>query len=386
MPWTDTNPMTERAKFVLALHEGVFSMTELCRRFGISRKTGYKWRRRYESGGLSALADRSRAPHHCPHRTPDAVREAVIAARDEKPAWGPRKLRALLHARDPETAWPARSTIYQILKDAGRVPPRPHRRPHRHPGTSPIHADSPGAVWTADFKGEFRLQCGAYCYPLTIQDAFSRYIVACEALPAPSVQHVEPVFERTFRRYGCPAALRTDNGAPFACSRALGGLTTLNLSWVRLGIAHQRIRPGCPQDNGRHERMHRTLKARTTRPPEATFADQQRRFDAFCEEFNTVRPHEALGDTVPAASFAACPHPMPTMLPVAWYPGHYERRKVSRGGAIRLKGWQLFVSSVLAGRYVGLVEVEDGIWSLFFADRLLARLDLRTRTVHSGTP
>jgi putative transposase len=386
MPWTHTNPMTERAKFVLSLQEGVFSMAELCTRFGISRTTGYKWKARFEEGGLPALADRSRAPRHCPHRTSDAVRAAVIAARDEKPSWGPRKLRGLLQSRHPQTRWPTRSTIYQILKDAGRIRPRRRRRRPVHPGSSPICAEGPGAVWTADFKGEFRLQCGAYCYPLTIQDAFSRYILACEALPSPSAACAQPVFDRVFQAYGCPGALRTDNGAPFACSHALGGLTGLNLNWVRLGIVHQRTRPGCPQDNGRHERMHRTLKAQATRPPEATFEAQQRRFDRFCEEFNTVRPHQALGDTVPAASFAACSHPMPTRLPVAWYPGHYERRKVSSSGTIRLKGWQLFVSSVLAGRYVGLLEVDDGIWSLFFADRLLARLNLRTKTVHPGTP
>jgi transposase InsO family protein len=378
--------MSERAKFIFALQDGVFSMTELCRRFGISRKTGYKWRRRFEDGGLPALADRSRAPHHCPHRTPETVQAMILAFRDEKPGWGPRKIRRCLQKRHPQIDWPARSTIYQILKEAGRITPRRRRRRHRHPGTSPIHSDRPGAVWTADFKGEFRLQNGRYCYPLTIQDAFSRYLLACEALEAPSVESTAPVFERVFQAYGCPAAIRTDNGAPFACSRALGGLTQLNQQWVRLGIEHQRIRPGCPQDNGRHERMHRTLKAYATRPPEATFADQQRRFDAFCHEFNTIRPHESLDDRVPAEMFAPCPHPMPTALAEVWYPGHYERRKVSRNGTIRMKGWQVFISSVLVGEYVGLVEVDDGIWSLFYADRLLARINLPARTIHPGTP
>jgi len=385
MPWLETDSMTERAKFVLAVDDGAFSMTELCQRFGISRKTGYKWMRRYQQGGIAALSNRSRAPHHCPHRTPDAVRTAIIAARQAHPRWGPRKLRALLQREAPETAWPARSTIYGILKDAGLIQRRRKRRRPVHPGTSPIKADGPGAVWTADFKGEFRLRSGAYCYPLTIQDAYSRYLVACEALPSTTFEHVQPVFTRAFRQYGCPVALRTDNGSPFVCSRALGGLTRLNLSWLRLGIERQRSRPGCPQDNPRHERMHRTLKKHTTRPPEATFPAQQLRFDRFRDTFNTIRPHQALGDDVPANRFAASGRRMPDRVPALMYPGHYERRKVSSTGTIRFHNRQLFVSSVLSGLHVGLVEVEMDLWSLYIGPVLLARVDATTGRVHAGT-
>jgi len=385
MPWLQTDPMTERAKFVLAVDDGAFSMTELCRRFGISRKTGYKWLRRYRQGGVAALSDRSRAPNNCPHRTPDAVRAAIVAARQARPEWGPRKLRVRLQQEDPETDWPARSTIYGILKAAGLVEKRSRRRRPVHPGISPIEADRPGAVWTADFKGEFRLQSGAYCYPLTIQDAYSRYLIACEALPDTCYDHVEPVFTRAFRQHGCPAALRTDNGSPFVCSRALGGLTRLNLGWIRLGIERQRSRPGCPQDNPRHERMHRTLKAAATRPPEATLMRQQARFDTFRHEFNTERPHQALGDEVPAGRFAACDRPMPDRVPEITYPGHYERRKVSMTGTIRFQNRQLFISSVLSGLYVGLVEDEIDLWSLYIDRVLLARVDTTTGQVHPGS-
>jgi len=376
--------MTERAKFVLAVDGGAFSMTELCQRFGISRKTGYKWMRRYQQGGIAALSNRSRAPHHCPHRTPDAVRTAIIAARQAHPRWGPRKLRARLQREAPETAWPARSTIYGILKDAGLIQRRRRRRRPVHPGTSPIKADGPGAVWTADFKGEFRLRSGAYCYPLTIQDAYSRYLIACEALTRTSYEQVQPVFTRVFRRYGCPAALRTDNGSPFVCSRALGGLTQLNLFWLRLGIERQRIRPGCPQDNGRHERMHRTLKKHTTQPPEASVPAQQRRFDRFRHEFNAVRPHQALDDGVPADRFAACDRPLPDSVPAITYPRHYERRKVSTTGTIRFQNRQLFVSSVLSGLYVGLDEINVDLWSLYIGPVLLARVDTATGQLHPG--
>jgi len=202
MPWTDTDPMTERAKFVLAADDEAFTMSELCRRFKISRKTGYKWLRRYKAGGLPALADRSRAPNHCPHRTPMAVREAIIEARDERPTWGPRKLRAYLQSRHPEVAWPARSTLYQILKSAGRISSRRRRRRPVHPGTSPLEADRPGAVWTADFKGEFRLACGRYCYPLTIQDACSRYLLACAALPPRRRRRPHRSFSKRFAATG----------------------------------------------------------------------------------------------------------------------------------------------------------------------------------------
>lgn len=385
MPWTDTDPMTERHKFILTHEEGLFSMTELCQRFGISRKTGYKWLERYREGGADALHDRSCAPKSCPHRTPEPICQIVIEARRAHPRWGPRKLLDYLKPRHPDVTFPAPSTVGDILKQAGLIePPRPRRRT-KHPGASPIDATAPGEVWTADFKGEFRLGSGAYCYPLTIQDAYSRYLLACQAQPSTSYAAARPVFERRFREQGLPKVIRTDNGSPFA-SRAPGGLSRLSLWWTKLSIGHDRIEPGCPQQNGRHERMHRTLKAETTRPPEGSFAEQQKRFDAFQDEYNQVRPHQALGGQVPALRYRRSDRPLPRRLPAPAYPGHAEVRKVSSVGTIKFKSQVIFISSVLEAEHLALEETEEGIWSLSFYDLLLVRLDERTWTLHPGTP
>jgi transposase InsO family protein len=389
MPWTETVPMTERFKFILAYDEGLFSMTELCRRFGISRKTGYKWRDRYRDGGLDGLRDRSRAPLSCPHQTDPAVADLVIGARRARPTWGPRKLRAYLEKQHPAVTFPAPSTIGDLLKREGLIG-TPHRSERSvHPGVGAIDAPVPGAVWTADFKGEFRLGDGPYCYPLTLQDACSRYLLACTALPSTAHEGARPVFEQAFRTWGLPDAIRTDNGAPFV-SKALCGLSQLSVWWIQLGIHPERIRPGCPGENGRHERMHRTLKAETTRPPAPSAPAQQRRFDAFQTEFNTVRPHQALGDAVPASRFAACSRPMPDRVPEPNYPGYAEVRTVSAVGTVKFArgGLEtpLFISSVLAGHRVAFTEVDDGVWSLHFHDVLLARLDQRTRRLSPGSP
>lgn len=385
MPWTETDPMTERHKFILAHEDGLFSMTELCDRFGISRKTGYKWLDRYREEGVEGLQDRSRAPKHCPHRTPEAVQELVIAARRSHPRWGPQKLLDYLGPRHPEVDFPAPSTVGDILKREGLVQPRRLQRRPTHPGTSPIEAEAPGAVWTADFKGEFRLGSGTYCYPLTIQDAHSRYLLACEALPSTAHRGAKPVFEQLFREQGLPERIRTDNGGPFA-SKALCGLSRLSVWWIKLGVEPDRIQPGCPQQNGRHERMHRTLKAETTRPPEATLADQQERFDGFQTEYNEVRPHQALDGTVPASRHVRSRRNMPKRCPEPQYPGHAEVRKVSTTGEIKFKARPLFVSAVLAGEYVGLEEIDDGVWNLLFDKVLLGRLDERSWTIQAGHP
>jgi transposase InsO family protein len=375
--------MTERHKFILAHDEGLFSMTELCHRFGISRKTGYKWLGRYRKGGLEALEDRSRAPKRCPHRTPEALRTLVIQTRTAHPRWGPRKILDYLRPRHPETCFPAPSTVGDILRREGLVPPRrPQRRP-THPGTSPLTATAPGEVWSADFKGEFRLGSGRYCYPLTIQDAYSRSLLACTALPSTAHQGAQAVFEETFRSHGLPRRLRTDNGVPFA-SKALCGLSRLSRWWIKLGITPDRIQPGCPQQNGRHERMHRTLKAETSRPPEASMQAQQERFDRFQAEYNQVRPHQALDGAVPASRYARSPRAMPARCPAPQYPGHAEVRKVSASGAIKFKARPLFVSVVLAGDYVGLEEVDDGVWNLLFDRVLLGRLNEATWTLSTG--
>lgn len=386
MPWTDTDPMTERHKFILAHQKGLFTMTELCKRFGISRKTGYKWLRRYREGGVDALRDRSRAPKHCPHRTPEPVRQFVIEARRAHPRWGPLKLLDYLEPRHPDIAFPASSTVGDILKREGLVPDRRRKKRRRaHPGASPIKAEAPGDVWTADFKGEFRLGSGIYCYPITMQDAYSRMLLACRGLPSTAHLSAQTVFERLFREHGLPRAIRTDNGLPFA-SQAICGLSRMSVWWVKLGIRHDRIEPGCPQQNGRHERMHRTLKAETTRPPEADFSPQQKRFDHFRHEYNDVRPHQALDGATPASCYRPSPNAMPEHLPKPNYPGHAEVRKVSTAGTIKFKSQPLFISTVLAGEHMALEETDEGIWTLSFYDMLLGRLDERTFTLHSGAP
>lgn len=385
MPWTDTDPMTERHKFILAHEEGLFSMTELCKRFGISRKTGYKWLKRYRAGGVDALRDRSRAPKHCPHRTPEAIREILIETREAHPNWGPRKLLDYLGPRHPEVSFPAASTVGDILKREGLVDPRRSQRCPTHPGESPIEAEAPADVWTADFKGEFRLGSSEYCYPLTVQDAYSRYVLVCKGLSSTAHSGAQSAFKQLFCEHGLPKSIRTDNGGPFA-SKALCGLSRLSVWWIKLGIEPDRIQPGCPQQNGRHERMHRTLKAETTRPPEETFATQQERFDDFRAEYNEVRPHQALDGSVPASRYARSSREMPDRCPDPQYPGHAEVRKVSATGEVKFKSRSLFTSTVLAGEYVGLEEVDDGVWNLLFDEVLLGRFDERTWTIDPGHP
>ena len=377
MPWNQTSPMDQRTRFALAHEDGLYSMTELCARFGVSRKTGYKWLKRYRKGGLEALKDQSRAPKRCPHKTDKAVEELLLETRRKHPRWGPRKLLDYLKPRHRDLALPAASTVGALLKREGLVEGKRRRRKPRHPGAVPLVTTAPNQVWGADFKGEFRMGNSQYCYPLTITDAHSRYLLACQGLPSTKQNGVFEVFEGLFKEVGLPRAIRTDNGNPFA-TQALCGLSRLNVWWIKLGICHQRIEPGQPQQNGRHERMHRTLKAETTRPPEQEMTAQQRRFDRFRVEFNQERPHEALDGAVPTSVYSPSKRRMPDTLPKPAYPGHYEVRWISKAGTFRLKHHQLFLSTALWHEWIGLEEVADGVWSVYFYDVLLARLDERT--------
>jgi putative transposase len=278
MPWMETNVVKERLAFVRDLESGHWSMTELCERYGVTRPTGYKWLARHQAGGSPALIDRSRAPQRCPHRTSDALEEFIIAAR-LKYGWGAKKLLRVLRTRHPGRAWPARSTVNAILER--------HRLLHKnrrrlHPGAAPIATQRPNQVWPADFKGQFRMGDGQYCYPLTVTDHFSRRLLACHGLRSVGAK---PIFRTLFREVGLPDAIRTDNGAPFA-STGIHGLAALNVWWMQLGIVHQRITPASPQENGTHERMHRELKRETARPAAGSLRAQQRRFDAFCQRYN----------------------------------------------------------------------------------------------------
>lgn len=381
MPWRVQTLMTARRDFIEDWLRGLYSMTELCARFAISRRIGYKWLARYEAGGLEALTDQRRRPHHFPQQVPADLAALLLATRQAHPTWGPRKLRPYLARRYPAARWPAPSTIGTLLQRHGLAHPRRRRSPPGHPGRPPSLLDTPNAVWTADFKGEFRLGSGAYCYPLTVVDAASRYFLGCQALPTTARELAQPVFERLFRAYGLPTRLRTDNGPPFATC-ALGRLSQLSVWWIKLGITPELIEPAHPEQNGRHERLHRTLKAEATKPAKATFAAQQRRFTAFRHEYNEERPHAALGDQPPATVYQPSPRPYPARLAAVEYPPHFERRRVSHNGGIRWRHAWVNVSHVLAEETVGLQETADGIWSVHFGPVLLGRFDEREGRIH----
>ncbi len=368
--------MIERARLVSLHQDGLYSVSDLTRRFGVSRPTVYKWIERYQQGGAEALADQSRAPKTSPQQTPPEVETLLVEARHAHPSWGPRKLLPYLARRHPDVKLPAPSTVGAILERHGLTKKRRRRRPAKHPGAVPLVAEVPNAVWTADYKGQFKTQDGIYCYPLTICDAYSRYLLRCQGLTSVEQYAAFRQFERLFHEYGLPQAIRTDNGVPFA-TRAICGLSRLSAWWIKLGIDHQRIEPGQPQQNGAHERMHKTLKAETTRPPEQDMQRQQARFDRWRTEFNDERPHEALDYETPASLYKPSSRPMPAVLPAPEYPGHFEVRYLSRDGNVRFKTRQFFVSQALSLVYVGFDEFDDGVWSLYFYDRLLARLDER---------
>jgi putative transposase len=376
MVWTETNPVNERRRFIADHASGHWTMTDLCARYGISRNTGHVLVRRFALEGESAFEERSRAPKACPHRTPDELEALIIAERKAR-GWGARKLLRVLRDRHPDVVWPARSTIDDILVRNDLVKPRRRRARWEHPGSGPARASAPNAVWTTDFKGQFRTCDGIYCYPLTIVDLYSRYLLRVSGLPNVRTEGAKPVFERLFREVGLPAAIRSDNGSPFA-STGIHGLCELNTWWMKLGISHQRIRPGCPQQNGAHERMHRTLKRDTARPPAANHAAQQRRFDAFRKDFNFERPHEALDDETPGSIWVPSSRPFPKRIAPPEYAGHCEVRRVSNAGSFRLLSVPVFLSQALNGEYIGLEEIEDGLWNILFYSTLLGRFDQAT--------
>lgn len=368
--------MNERMRFITDWERGLYSMVELCERYGVSRKTGYKWVGRYEGEGLDGLRERSRAPHHCPHRITDAVADAICASRRQHPSWGPAKILQWLKRRHPRLELPAPSTAGDLLGRRGLVKKRRRRRPHTHPGVVPPTTRHPNDLWTADFKGHFRTRDGVYCYPLTVADQHTRYLLGCQGLLSTKGQGVRPVFERLFREYGLPDAIRTDNGVPFATT-GIHGLSQLNVWWMRLGIQHQRILPASPQQNGAHERMHRTLKAATARPPRNHVAAQQRAFNQFRILYNEERPHQFLEGRTPASVYRPSSRPYEGQLPSIEYPGHYLPKRVTNAGTFRLKHRLVFIANALKQQLIGLEEIDDGIWSIYFCTVLLARLDER---------
>ena len=383
MPWLETAPMEQRERFIRDWQSGLYTMTELSTRYDVSRKTSYKWLDRFDEGGRQALGDRSRAPYHCPHKIGDEIALLICNARRQHPTWGPEKLLDWLAPRHPGRAWPAVSTAGDLLARKGLVKKRRRRRRDVHPGVVRTTTTHPNDLWTADFKGQFRTGDGISCYPLTVADQHTRYLLACHGLLSTKGQGVRPVFDRLFREYGLPRAIRTDNGVPFA-TVAIHGLSPLNVWWMRLGIQHQRILPAHPQQNGAHERMHKTLKAEAIRPPRTRLVAQQRAFNRFRAEYNDERPHQSLRGRTPGSLYRPSTRVYTGELPPFAYPGHFLVKRVTNAGTFRFKKRVLFVANALIHHTVGLEEVDDGIWSIYFCRVLIGRLDERDCMIRGG--
>jgi putative transposase len=373
MPWKETCAMEERMKFVLEVRGGAYAKAALCRMYGISRPTGDKWLARYEAEGLGGLADDSRAPHTHPNQVPEEIERRVLAVRARFGTWGPKKIRAYLEREEPAAWWPSRSAIAAILTRHGLAVPRKRRR-RTPPFTDPFaDCDGSNALWCLDFKGWFLTGDGVRCDPFTMTDAFSRYLLRCRAA-AGRTEVGQPLMEAAFREYGLPWAIRSDNGSPFA-SRGIGGLTRLSVWWIKLGIRVERIAPGHPEENGRHERMHRTLKAETARPPASTGRGQQERFDRFRTDYNEVRPHEALGLRTPASVYRPSPRPYPERLGPAAYPDGFVVRRVQKNGEFYWKHEPVFLGEALGYERIGLEPQDERHFTLWFCRLPLAVFD-----------
>jgi transposase InsO family protein len=377
MPFKETCRMEERIRMLTDWDSGNWSVVELCRRYGVCRDTFYEWRARRSSGDLEWFKDRSHAPLHCPHRTEAAIAAAIVSLRLRFPQLGPRKLLAMLERDAPQARWPAPSTIGDIIKGADLVAPAKRRR-------RPLDQHRPFAAvaaandeWGTDFKGWFRTRDQQRVDPLTISDSHSRLLIDVR-ITAPTIVGVQPIFVAAFRSYGLPLSIRCDNGAPFGSTGA-GGLTRLSAWWLKLGIEPRFIRPASPQENGRHERMHRTLKAHTSRPPAANPGEQQARFDAFRRHYNEERPHEALGQRPPADGYTPSPRAMPERVDDPWYDADHQVRRVRRAGEIKWRGEHIFVGEALAGELLGIAELETGDHVVRFCDRDIGVIERNAR-------
>ena len=379
MPWKESSVMEERLRFVARLLEGE-SMSDVCRQFGISRKTGYKIFNRYKEHGLEALNDRSRRPVRYANQLPQQVESLIVRLRKEKPHWGARKIRELLVKRlAGDVRIPAKSTVHAVLDRHGLVK-RKGRKRARATGTALSAGTAPNDLWCTDYKGEFKLGNRNYCYPLTASDHASRFVLMCESLETTREVYAFTAFERLFDERGLPWGIRSDNGIPFASPNGLFNLSKLSVWWLRLGIEIERIKPGHPQQNGRHERMHLTLKKEATRPPSMNSLQQQARFDRFVDEFNTERPHEALGMKCPAEVYTPSNRPY-RGLPEVTYPFHDRDILVTACGRICMHKKKINISTVLAGQRLGIKEVDDGIWLVSFMHYDLGYIDLEQRTL-----
>ena len=375
MPWKECHVVDERLRFIARLLDGE-QMAALCTEFGISRKTGYKIYDRYKDCGVQGLTDRSRRPYRHANQLPMAIEKGIVRLKREYPTWGAPKIRERLRRRYPEVQCPAISTVHAVLDRHGLVTRRRRRRYHPE-GTALSRPTQPNDLWCADYKGEFMLADRRYCYPLTVTDFATRYLITCEALSTTQEIYAFSVFERAFKDFGLPQAIRTDNGLPFSSAHALYGLSKLSVWWLRLGIQIERIKPGHPEQNGRHERMHLTLKTEATKPAAANFLQQQARFDAFIDRYNHERPHQALGMQVPGERYARSPRLYRALADLD-YPFHDWTATVTTCGRICYNGRKINLSQVFAGQNVGVKQVSDQIWLVTFMQYDLGYFDDQT--------
>ena len=381
MPWMECSVMDEKLRFIARLLEGE-SMASLCREAGISRKTGYKIWDRYKLSGVEGLTDRSRRPYKQANQLPFQIENLIVQIKGEKKSWGARKIRDRIRRKFPDIRLPAKSTIHAVLDRHGLVNKRKRRR-YKAEGTSLSYAKSPNGLWCADYKGEFLMGNKTYCYPLTITDFSSRFLLSCEALETTKEPFAFSVFERAFKEYGLPQAIRTDNGNPFSNVQAMFGLSKLSVWWLRLGINLERIKPGHPEQNGRHERMHLTLKQEATKPAGQNLLQQQEKFDNFIQDYNFDRPHEALEMKYPGEVYRPSTRPYDG-LPDVEYPLHDKTITVTRCGRICLEGRKINFSRVFASQDVGIRQVDDKIWLVSFMDYDIGYFDEETARVEPG--
>ena len=385
MSWKASGVVEQRMRFVLEWEAGMETVTELCQRYEISRKTGYKILGRWQQSRVAGLQDRHRAPLRHPNQMPVEIEQAVLELRQAHPRWGPRKLRHWLQTHHPGRRWPAASTIGELLAREGLAHARRGRRkapPYTQPFAS---AHAANQVWCMDFKGWFRTRDGERIDPLTISDAYSRYLLRCQAVKASDTASVQAICEAAFREYGMPRAMRTDNGPPFA-ARGVAGLSRLALWWMKLGIVPERIAAGHPEQNGRHERMHRTLKAETATPPAANRRQQQRAFDGFRREYNQQRPHEALAMATPASCYAPSSRAYPARVPEPEYDSSLRVRRVYPHGQFFWRGHDVFLGKALAGERIGLQAMDDRYWLIYFASTPIAYLDEEKKKITETLP
>jgi len=378
MPWKECQKMDEKLRFVARYLDGE-KIAALCREFGISRVTGHKILDRYRESGMEAFTDRSRRPYRMANQLPFQVEKLIVQIKQQWPNWGAPKIRERLIRQCPTVRAPAKSTVHAVLARHGLVRSRKRRR-FKAQGTALGLAQAPNELWCADYKGEFLMGNKKYCYPLTVTDFNTRFLIGCEGLESTREQYAFTVFERLFREYGLPCRIRSDNGVPFASAHALYGLSRLAVWWLRLGIQIERIRPGHPEQNGRHERMHRTLKQATTKPAAQNLLQQQALFDAFVREYNFERPHQALDMKRPGDLYQPSPRPY-RGLPDVEYPMHDHTVTVSACGRICFASKKINLSHVFAGQKVGIREEEDGIWQVSFMHYEIGYFDLDTRRV-----